>query len=129
MGRKAGWLSYGVAIAGEAHMVLGVEDIDDSLTEPEADGRRDRRERPERLSIEKLADRSCDLILTRERRGKHYGTVVLAEGSPSCCRHATLHQRAARRARAPRSSAMDLGKLVAAKVSERYEERTGRRRR
>src|SRR5687768_18489066 len=27
MGRKAGWLSYGVAIAGEAHMVVGVEDV------------------------------------------------------------------------------------------------------
>jgi 6-phosphofructokinase len=33
MGRKAGWLSYGVAIAGEANLVLGVEDIDDALTE------------------------------------------------------------------------------------------------
>ena len=28
MGRKAGWLSYGVAIAGEANLVLAVEDVD-----------------------------------------------------------------------------------------------------
>ena len=27
MGRKAGWLAYGVAIAGEAHLVVGVEDV------------------------------------------------------------------------------------------------------
>ncbi|MEN0065530.1 MAG: 6-phosphofructokinase [Myxococcota bacterium] len=27
MGRKAAWLPYGVAIAGEAHMVIGVEDV------------------------------------------------------------------------------------------------------
>ena len=27
MGRKAGWLSYGVAIAGEANMVLSTEDV------------------------------------------------------------------------------------------------------
>jgi 6-phosphofructokinase 1 len=27
MGRKAGWLSYGVAIAGEAHLGVGVEDV------------------------------------------------------------------------------------------------------
>src|ERR1043165_3489828 len=27
MGRKAGWLSYGVAIAGEANLVLAVEDV------------------------------------------------------------------------------------------------------
>ena len=32
MGRKAGWLSYGVAIAGEAHLVLALEDIDDTLS-------------------------------------------------------------------------------------------------
>src|SRR5678815_3328781 len=31
MGRKAGWLSYGVAIAGEANLVLGVEDVSGDL--------------------------------------------------------------------------------------------------
>src|SRR5262249_18469587 len=32
MGRKAGWLSYGVALAGEANMVVALEDLDASLT-------------------------------------------------------------------------------------------------
>src|SRR5204862_5848379 len=27
MGRRAGWLAYGAAIAGEAHMVISVEDV------------------------------------------------------------------------------------------------------
>src|SRR3954464_2787847 len=31
MGRKAGWLSYGVAIAGEANLVLAVEDVEGAL--------------------------------------------------------------------------------------------------
>ena len=31
MGRKAGWLAYGVAIAGEAHLVVGVEDVTGEL--------------------------------------------------------------------------------------------------
>ena len=31
MGRKAGWLSYGVAIAGEAKLVLAVEDVQGEL--------------------------------------------------------------------------------------------------
>ena len=31
MGRKAGWLSYGVAIAGEANLVIAPEDIGESL--------------------------------------------------------------------------------------------------
>jgi len=74
MGRKAGWLSYGVAIAGEANLVLAVEDVDATLT-VDSDGKTE-----PRLSIEKLTDRIVELILTRERRGKHYGTVVLAEG-------------------------------------------------
>src|SRR5690349_25027705 len=35
MGRKAGWLSYGVAIAGEANLVLAGEDIEGALTTTE----------------------------------------------------------------------------------------------
>ena len=31
MGRSAGWLAYGAAIAGEASLVISVEDIDDEL--------------------------------------------------------------------------------------------------
>ena len=27
MGRQAGWLAYGTAVAGEAHMVVSVEDV------------------------------------------------------------------------------------------------------
>ena len=34
MGRSAGWLSYGVAIAGEASLVISVEDIDASTARP-----------------------------------------------------------------------------------------------
>ncbi|MCZ7683471.1 MAG: 6-phosphofructokinase [Sandaracinaceae bacterium] len=89
MGRKAGWLSYGVAIAGEANLVIAPEDVDDSLGH-EADGRWI-------LDPEKLADRIVNLILTREERyDKHYGTVVLAEGSRRCCPRASC--------RAPRAT-------------------------
>ncbi|MCP4508598.1 MAG: 6-phosphofructokinase, partial [Fuerstiella sp.] len=35
MGRSAGWLAYGAAIAGEASMVLSVEDVTGSLAEEE----------------------------------------------------------------------------------------------
>jgi 6-phosphofructokinase 1 len=119
MGRKAGWLSYGVAIAGEAHLVLTVEDIDASLTELE-DGK-------QKLSLDKLADRIIDLILTREQRKKHYGTVVLAEGLAE-------HMSSKHLEGIPRDEHghislgnISLGKLVADRVSKRYEERTGRK--
>src|SRR6185503_3462061 len=31
MGRKAGWLSYGVGIAGEANLIIAPEDVDDAI--------------------------------------------------------------------------------------------------
>src|SRR3954470_20464663 len=73
MGRKAGWLSYGVAIAGEANLVLAGEDVDDSLSLVE-DGQK-------KLDVGKLVNHIVELIQQREKRhDKHYGTVVLAEG-------------------------------------------------
>src|SRR6476659_1513111 len=54
MGRKAGWLSYGVAIAGEANLVIAVEDVDESLSMIE-NGKR-------YLDVEKLCDKIVDLI-------------------------------------------------------------------
>jgi len=69
MGRRAGWLAYGVAVAGEAHLVLGVEDVQGALRR--ADGK---------LDLDALADRVAELIVARESHGKRYGVVVLAEG-------------------------------------------------
>jgi 6-phosphofructokinase 1 len=119
MGRKAGWLSYGVAIAGEAHLVITVEDIDESLTDLE-DGQ-------QRLSLDKLADRIVDLILTREQRKKHYGTVVIAEGLAEALSSKHL-------AGVPRDEHghislgnISLGKMVADRVATRYEKKTGRK--
>ncbi len=115
MGRKAGWLSYGVAIAGEANLVLAVEDVAGSLSK---DGH---------LSMDALVDRIVDLIVAREKRGKHYGTVVIAEGLAELLPpeqtsdlprdehgHLTLGR-------------LDLGKYVAQLATKRYEQRTGRK--
>ncbi len=123
MGRKAGWLSYGVAIAGEAHLVIAGEDIDDSLTLAESgpDGAR-------RLDLQKLADRIVDMMLTRERRhDKHSGVVVLAEGLAEMLPDSELEG-------VPRDAhghislgRIDLGKLVAQLVADRYQARTGRK--
>lgn len=115
MGRKAGWLSYGVAIAGEANLVIGPEDLDDSLVTEEG-----------KLSLERLADKIVDLIEHREKIGKFYGTVVLAEGLAELLPEGVLVS-------APRDDhgnlslgKLDLGRIMARIAGARYEERTGR---
>ena len=116
MGRKAGWLSYGVAIAGEANLVLAGEDVEGGLATKD-----------KQLSLDGLVDRIVELILTRERRGKHYGTVVLAEGLAEMLPQAQTGA-------LPRDDhghlslgKVDFGKRVAEMVGLRYEERTKRK--
>jgi 6-phosphofructokinase 1 len=113
MGRKAGWLSYGTAIAGEANLVLAVEDVSGPL----ATGKH--------LSLDALVDRVVDLMIAREKRGKHYGTVVLAEGLAEMLPEDQIKN-------LPRDEhghlslgRIDLGKLVAQLSTARYTERTG----
>jgi len=118
MGRKASWLAYGVAVAGEAHMVVGVEDIAGELAVQENG--------ETRLDLDALCERIVDLILTREKRGKDYGTIILAEGLAEMLPHSFLED-------IPRDEhghvslgRVDIGKLVAQLVSRRFEQRTGR---
>ncbi|WGK69398.1 6-phosphofructokinase [Candidatus Haliotispira prima] len=117
MGRKAGWLAYGTAIAGEANMVIGVEDLlCDGLLNKEG-----------YLDVDRLAERMLELIVTREKRyDKDYGTVVLAEGLAerlppekmpelSCDDHGHVSL-----------GNVDLSKMLAAEVSARYKKLCGR---
>ncbi len=128
MGRKTGWLAYGVAIAGEAHMVVGVEDVEGDLAIREQVKAEDGSMRSEtRLSLDALADRVVDLVLTREKRGKRYGTIVLAEGLAEVLPQSFLDG-------IPRDEhghvslgRVDIGRLVAELAGERFFQRTGRR--
>ena len=58
MGRSAGWLAYGAAIAGEASLVLSVEDLTDDLmteetvTDPKTGTTSNRRV----MNIDKIVD-------------------------------------------------------------------------
>ena len=119
MGRKAGWLSYGVAIAGEANLVLAVEDVSGPLAMQEGG--------QTKLSLDALVDRIVDLMEARERRGKHYGTVVLAEGLTEMLPASQIKD-------LPRDEHghLSLGRsisasLVAQLVTRRYEARTKRK--
>ncbi len=129
MGRKAGWLSYGVAIAGEANLVLAVEDLDETLTTTEERVEPDGRTvTTSKLDIDKLADRVVDLMLEREERNKHYGCVVLAEGVVELLPAEEL-------VGVPRDEhghislgKVNLAQLIAGAIADRYKARTGGKR-
>jgi 6-phosphofructokinase 1 len=115
MGRRAGWLAYGVAIAGEAHLVVGVEDVQHALRS--ADGK---------LDLEKLADHIADLIATREARGKRYGVVVLAEGLSELLPEGEIAGIARDEHGHISFAKLDFGKLMAELTAARHKARTGK---
>lgn len=114
MGRNAGWLAYGVALAGEAHLVLGVEDVTGSLRR--ADGK---------LDLTGLVDRIVDLIEARRARGKEYGVVVLAEGLVGELPEEALRDIPRDRYGNVSFTSLDLSRLVASHVAARHRERVG----
>lgn len=129
MGRKAGWLSYGVAIAGEANMVLSTEDVygDLAIEERSTDPITGKETVRRRLSITALVDRIVDVVLEREKRGQYYGTVVLAEGLSEMMPENSVAGMPRDEHGHIRLGGFDLAKMVSDRVQTRYEERTGRR--
>jgi 6-phosphofructokinase 1 len=81
MGRSAGWLAYGVAIAGEASLVISVEDIEGpyEAIEEVTDGKGAKRQRKV-MNVDQVIKRIVLTMTTREREGKEYGIIVIAEG-------------------------------------------------
>jgi 6-phosphofructokinase 1 len=78
MGRTAGWLAYGAAIASEASLVIGAEDLVGCFCEyedrPGGDGRR------QVMNMQAVVGRIVATMRAREREKKMFGVVVLAEG-------------------------------------------------
>lgn len=82
MGRSAGWLAYGAAIAGEASLVLSVEDIVGAYaTTEEVKDEKTGAVKPKKVMVmDKVVDLIVSTMKARERDGKEFGVVVLAEG-------------------------------------------------
>ncbi|MEO2049534.1 MAG: 6-phosphofructokinase [Pirellulales bacterium] len=82
MGRSAGWLAYGVAIAGEASLVISVEDIVGKYrtTEEYVDPTNDKKETRDIMDMNEVIPRIVATMTTRESDGKEYGVIVIAEG-------------------------------------------------
>ncbi len=116
MGRKAGWLAYGTAIAGEANMVVGVEDV----------GSENMKDKDGCLDIDKLVDRILNLMVTREKYyNKDYGTVVLAEGLAEKLPPEKLPELGRDDHGHISLGNVNLGKMLAARITERYKQLCG----
>jgi 6-phosphofructokinase 1 len=113
-GRRAGWLAYGVGIAGEADLTIGVEDVPAAWRTAEG-----------YLDPLRLVDQIVDTIVGREARGKHYGVVVLAEGLAEMLAPGTTTRRDDQGRVV--LAAVDLGRTFAGLVADRYAARTGRK--
>jgi 6-phosphofructokinase len=81
MGRSAGWLSYGAAIAGEASLVISVEDIIGSYrvqeTVTDETGKSETRDV---MDVDRVITRIVKTMTARDAEGKPFGVIVLAEG-------------------------------------------------
>jgi 6-phosphofructokinase 1 len=90
MGRKAAWLAYGAAIAGEGSMVIGLEDIHENWYdyEPTIDPETgnevlDKEGKPlmrRVFDVQKVVNRCVDVMLAREAEGKSAYVAVVSEG-------------------------------------------------
>ena len=130
MGRSAGWLAYGAAIASEASFAISVEDIvGDYRTEEEVtleDG--STLTRPI-MDIDKVVDRIVQTMRHREEReGKNFGIIVVAEGLAEFLPWSKLEH-------VPRdahghisASEVDLARFLSKLVQKAFNEQTGRER-
>lgn len=129
MGRSAGWLAYGAAIAGEASLVIGIEDIVDELAATETVAGPDGAPRTRKImDVDRVVGHIVDLMLAREGEGKPFGVVVLAEGLAEL-----LPQQRLEDVKRDDHGHISIGELNLAHMFERlvgraYEQRTGRKR-
>jgi 6-phosphofructokinase len=130
MGRSAGWLAYGAAIAGEAAMVTSVEDIhgplrlEEEITDPVTG---QIKIKPV-VDLDRLVDKMVRVMQRRDAAGRHYGVIVVAEGLAEYLPQAVLEG-------IPRDdhghiaiSAVNLSRLVADRLAKAYHKASGQAR-
>jgi 6-phosphofructokinase 1 len=129
MGRSAGWLAYGAAIAGEASLVISVEDIvgkyreEEETTDPQTG---EALTRPI-MNVKNVVERIVATMRVREEEdGKQFGVIVIAEGLAEFLPDEYLRG-------VPRDdhghiaiAQIDLGRRLAIMVGEEYTRQTGR---
>ncbi len=131
MGRSAGWLAYGAAIAGEASLVISIEDITgkyegkEESVDPKTGAKKIRRV----MNLDEVVRRIVATMRVREEaEGKEFGVVVIAEGMAELLSNKHIEG-------VPRDehghiaiSKLNLSRLFADLVSKEYNRQTGKNR-
>ena len=128
MGRSAGWLAYGAAIAGEASLVISVEDIvgefrsEEEVVDPETGNVSLRPTMDMQNVIERIV---ATMRIREEQDKKQFGVIVIAEGLAEFLPQKYLEG-------VPRDdhghisiAQIDLGRQMARMVAEEYTRQTG----
>lgn len=131
MGRSAGWLSYGAAIAGEASLVVSVEDIHGKYRREEesVDPQTGQRKLRPVMDLDEVVKRIVRTMRVREEEEKKsFGIIVMAEGLAEFLPNSFLEG-------VPRDehghisiSQVNLGRTFAKLVSQEYKKQTGKSR-
>lgn len=131
MGRSAGWLAYGVAIAGEASLVISVEDITGKYetSEETVNPKTGRKEIRRVMDLQEVVKRIVATMRVREEaEGKEFGLIVLAEGLAELLPYEHIEG-------VPRDehghiaiSKLNFSRLFADLVSKEYAKQTGKKR-
>lgn len=130
MGRSAGWLAYGAAIASEASLVISVEDIQGDLAAEEewTNPKTGRSEIRKVMNFDGVVKRVVQTMRVRDGEDKQFGTIILAEGLAELMPARELEG-------IPRDdhghisvAHVDLGKRFAKMIAAEYKAQTGKTR-
>lgn len=126
MGRSAGWLAYGAAIAGEGSMVMSIEDVVGELAAEEVDPETGN---PRKIMVlDKVIEKMVDMMVARDREGREYGTIVVAEGLAEFLPAKYLVGVSRDEHGHINISAINLAFLLCGLLKDAYKKRTGRER-
>jgi len=131
MGRSAGWLAYGAAIAGEASLVISVEDITGKFetSEESINPKTGKKEIRRVMDLDQVVNRIVATLRVREEaEGKEFGVIVLAEGLAEFLPYSHIEG-------VPRDehghiaiSKLNLSRLFSDLVGKEYTKQTGKKR-
>jgi len=130
MGRSAGWLAYGAAIAGEASFVISVEDVNGKYrqTEETVDPTTGERRTRVIMNVEEVVKRVVKTMRARENERKEFGVIVMAEGLAEFLPTSYLQGVSRDEHGHIAISQLNLSRMFSKLIAEEYHNQTGKKR-